>query len=187
MKQKRGDDDSSAASQLEHLLTDLFNERELRRFIYYLPGGNQMSRQLPGPSATLEEYAHEAVKLLHRQGRVDEHLFQALREARPKRAAEIEALAWLVRGGRPLIAAKSGIPAAARVVLRASHLFDLASLFLPVRVANEELGDALEDIHRRVERGCLAWKIYLRAITAILWATWNAITGWRPARDKRGA
>lgn len=75
---------------------------------------------------------------------------------------------------------------AVKAAKRSYSLMEVASLFLPARVAEEELGDALEDVSRLIGQGHPAWRIYARTLSAIIWATWNTIKGWRPARDKKG-
>ena len=72
---------------------------------------------------------------------------------------------------------------------RALALLDLASLLAPKRVREEEIGDALEDIHRRLSQGQPAWKIYLRVASTLFWVAINSlreITGALLGRSKAG-
>ena len=48
--------------------------------------------------------------------------------------------------------------------------FGFVSMLLPTRLANEEFGDALEDIHRRADKGDPVWHLYLVMVSAIFWA-----------------
>jgi len=53
--------------------------------------------------------------------------------------------------------------------------FNLAALFLPKRVLDEDLGDAMEQINTLVLAGSPRWHIWLKIITSILWACWSAV------------
>jgi hypothetical protein len=88
----------------------------------------------------------------------------------------------VVRGDPRLIAVLThtaqAMPAPASIV-------DFAGLLLPRRLANEELGDALEDIQARHERGEAEWRLYLIVLSAIFWAYWHAVWfGWRQFNAK---
>jgi hypothetical protein len=53
-------------------------------------------------------------------------------------------------------------------------VLDLWAVLLPARIVNEDLGDYLEDIHRRIAAG-QRWCVYLRIVAAIFWTGLNAI------------
>ncbi len=59
---------------------------------------------------------------------------------------------------------------------RSTHarMFDVFSLILPTRLANEEIGDAMEDIERRIARGCPAWHVWVKIISTMFWALAHA-------------
>ena len=56
---------------------------------------------------------------------------------------------------------------------RALTILDGWSALLPVRVATEDVGDYIEDIHRRAEQG-QHWLLWVRVITAVVWTGINA-------------
>ncbi len=58
-----------------------------------------------------------------------------------------------------------------RDFLLAAKIFDVASLVLPRRVADEVLGDSLEYIHELVSRDAPRWRIYLKIISTCFWVT----------------
>jgi hypothetical protein len=73
-------------------------------------------------------------------------------------------------------------------IITFSGWLDTFALFLPTRVANEEIGDALEDIKRRVVRGCPPWHVWAKVVSTIIWASLHAIaTVWSPGGGKKGA
>jgi hypothetical protein len=57
---------------------------------------------------------------------------------------------------------------------RLRSVLDVWSALLPARVAAEDLGDYLEDIHRRVAAG-QRWLACFRLVVAVCWTTLNAI------------
>ncbi len=78
-------DTSKARADLEKLLLALFDLPELRRFVTYLPGGDELRTHLPS-GGSLADYAHELVAILHRRGQIDGALFDALTAERKHRA-----------------------------------------------------------------------------------------------------
>ena len=56
---------------------------------------------------------------------------------------------------------------------QASAILEGWAAVLPARIVNEELGDYLEDIHRRVKAGQRSW-VVVRVMTAIFWTGVNA-------------
>lgn len=70
---------------------------------------------------------------------------------------------------------------------RVARVAGVMERLLPARIVEEDLGDALEDIHRRIERGDPAWQIYRRAFSAIAWACFNSILLALTARVRKGA
>lgn len=79
-------------ANLEALLLGLFSADELRRFLGYLPAGDEIVRQLPGPSVSLSVLTSETVGTLRRMGRVDADLRLRLRAERPLKADQIDAV-----------------------------------------------------------------------------------------------
>lgn len=53
---------------------------------------------------------------------------------------------------------------------RAATVFHFVSAILPQRIADEGLGDALENIKARTMAGRPAWEIELKMWTTVLWA-----------------
>ena len=58
--------------------------------------------------------------------------------------------------------------------LRINGAIDWFSIFIPRRIADEELGDALEQINERLDRG-ERWKPITQAIMACLWAALHSV------------
>lgn len=54
-------------------------------------------------------------------------------------------------------------------VRQAEYWLDLLSALVPKRIANEEIGDALEAIHRMVKAKRPKWFIYLKVATTCFW------------------
>lgn len=69
---------------------------------------------------------------------------------------------------------------------RLSVLLDAWAAILPPRIVNEDLGDYLEDIHRRCAAG-QRWCVYLRVAAAIFWTGLNAVGYAMKAVGKRRA
>lgn len=55
----------------------------------------------------------------------------------------------------------------------ALSLLDGWAAILLIRISKEDLGDYIEDIHNRAEKG-QSWKLWIRTITALIWTTINA-------------
>ncbi|MFZ0773456.1 MAG: hypothetical protein WCA49_19560 [Candidatus Sulfotelmatobacter sp.] len=56
----------------------------------------------------------------------------------------------------------------------ALRLLDAWGAILPIRIAKEDLGDYMEDIGRRADKG-QQWLLWLRVITALVWTGINAM------------
>jgi hypothetical protein len=52
---------------------------------------------------------------------------------------------------------------------RARRAFELLEVFVPRRICNEEIGDAMEVIHRMVSTGRPRWMIRLKIVTTYFW------------------
>jgi hypothetical protein len=93
----------SAHQALSTLLLSLFSADELRRFIRYLPEGDQLSAQLPGGPVSAATFVHEAVDMLDRVGVLEGHDFwDRLVVERPRRKHEIEPIRdMFLKGGAP--------------------------------------------------------------------------------------
>jgi hypothetical protein len=79
---------------LEKLLLQLFSISELRRYVAYLPDGDELANELPAGGSPAE-FSHDFVHALKRRGAVDAAFFDALQAERPRRSADID----LVRRG----------------------------------------------------------------------------------------
>jgi hypothetical protein len=73
-----------------------------------------------------------------------------------------------LRSAVQITAEKSRAVAAQR---RASGVLNWFSAFVPVRIGNEEIGDALERIDLRVQGGCSPVWVYINMIMTIVWVT----------------
>jgi hypothetical protein len=102
-------------SEVDDLLSALFNGGQIRRFMQRFAGGD-VARELPGPSSSDATMADEAAQLLRRHGLVGQSLFQSLADERPGRLARINEAATACgcepardpdRGGVP---ARSTVP-----------------------------------------------------------------------------
>jgi hypothetical protein len=80
-------------------------------------------------------------------------------------------LAWAVFNARAWLRAqgRAGIPR------RAARAFSVLSAILPPRIADEELGDALEDIARRVRSRRPMWEIELKVAMTVVWSLLHAV------------
>ncbi len=97
--------------------------------------------------------------------------------------------ARLVRGGDGVLRFEPvALPSeGGDIVTRAARIFDWAGAALPTRLANEELGDALEDIARRASLGQSKWLIYFKMVTSVLWTAVHAVQhGWRQVEHRKG-
>jgi hypothetical protein len=79
----------------------MFDDAELRAFLYRLHDGDRLAASLPGSTASLHHVVFELIGLLRRHGVIDRDLFEALSEARPRRRSDIVevASAWGVSMG----------------------------------------------------------------------------------------
>jgi hypothetical protein len=62
-----------------------------------------------------------------------------------------------------------------RAAQRAARLFDVATLLLPRRLVNEQLGDALEQINGYANEGKPVWWIRVKTISALFWTAVHAL------------
>lgn len=59
--------------------------------------------------------------------------------------------------------------AGARTMRTATLALDLLSMLVPKRISNEEIGDALEQIHAMVKARRPRWFIYVKVVTTFFW------------------
>ncbi len=78
-----------ATQALVALLQSLFSTEELRRFVRYLPQGEQIENGLPSGSASLTAVVSETVAALRRRGHLDDAFFELLVAERPGRRTDI--------------------------------------------------------------------------------------------------
>ena len=88
---------------------------------------------------------------------------------------------------REQAAQKEGAPARARrgparrqaqkqqTLVRATRALEWVELLTPRQIADEQVGDALEVIHRLVAMGRPSWHIYLKVAATIFWVLYNAL------------
>lgn len=79
--------------QLNELLLHLFESNELRRFLRSLPDGEALLARLPPSTATSRQLTQSATALLSQHGMLDRRFFEELIRVRPRRQAEIRAVA----------------------------------------------------------------------------------------------
>ena len=81
---------SCSTAALCKLLMSLFQSREIRNLVRYLPHGTAAAELLPGDVASHAEMGHTAADVLQRHGLVDDAFWSAVHAARPSRRDEIE-------------------------------------------------------------------------------------------------
>ena len=62
-----------------------------------------------------------------------------------------------------------------RALSRSNRAFDLLELFVPKRVAAEEIGDAMESISSLIRQSRPNWQIYVKLIFTIFWVLVHAV------------
>ncbi|HEX8434437.1 hypothetical protein [Archangium sp.] len=60
-------------------------------------------------------------------------------------------------------------PEPSSVVVRAQRTFDRLGMYVPARIANEQMGDALELIHTLVREGAPKWKVRAKVASTTFW------------------
>jgi hypothetical protein len=55
------------------------------------------------------------------------------------------------------------------VIVRAQRTFDVLCTYVPARISNEQVGDALEHMHKLVREGAPKWKVRLKVATTTFW------------------
>lgn len=146
-------------SALEKLLISMYSGDELRRFVHMTYP--EVVRELPGPIASAATLVHEAVSTLERQGYIDREFFERLRAERPRRYADIDAVARLWPEAAPLAPAGMN-DADARRVLRSAVdsatpvLFVLAADVHRLHHVVQDTMDGLRSTHRVRTRPLLA-------------------------------
>lgn len=84
----------SSSQALAHLLLTLFTSAaQQRKFVRSLATTEMLDNGLPGDAISAEQMADALVRRLLEHGLLDAEFFQALAEARPRRIAEIRAVA----------------------------------------------------------------------------------------------
>ena len=81
---------SCSTAALCKLLMSLFQSREIRNLVRYLPQGTAAAELLPGDVASHAEMGHTAADVLQRHGLVDDAFWASVHAARPGRRDEIE-------------------------------------------------------------------------------------------------
>ena len=90
----------------EKTILRMFSADELRRIVRYLPDGQRLSAHLPGRGSAPIDLVHSTIDLMESHG-VWSALITEMRRERPRRIAEVEALA---RALQPPIAAPTPPP-----------------------------------------------------------------------------
>jgi hypothetical protein len=80
-------------------------------------------------------------------------------------------LSVVKRASSPVPSARRLRVARPRTIRKAEHALDLLSSLVPKRIANEEIGDALEQIHAMAKARRPRWFIYLKVGTTFIWVT----------------
>jgi hypothetical protein len=75
--------------RLRRLLLHMFSVDELRRFIRFMPGGHDLTFELPAPTASPSATAAAIVVALKDRKAIDRALFDRLVNERPRREPEI--------------------------------------------------------------------------------------------------
>lgn len=98
---------TSGFREFVELLSSMFSEHELRKFVRFLPYGEQLIAALPGAHASPGNLAFETAMLLQRHGLLEAALFARLLEERPHRSDDISRVERLLQACE----AYSGSPA----------------------------------------------------------------------------
>ncbi|HYH96549.1 hypothetical protein [Hyalangium sp.] len=61
---------------------------------------------------------------------------------------------------------------------RAEHCLDLLADLLPPRIANEEIGDAVQVIHKMAKDHLPSWRIYQKAARTAIWVVIHTFQHW---------
>jgi len=85
----------TSENALYQLLLDLFNADELRRWLRFDAEASVIVKDLPSATASVSELVDKVVDCLVRHGLVDPGFFARIRDARPRRSAEIDRVAAL--------------------------------------------------------------------------------------------
>lgn len=83
----------SPEAALAQLLLSLFSAEELRRHVRFSPELSHLTHDLPEANASASALTGALVDLCARQGLIDAAFFAALRDARPRRGADIDRVA----------------------------------------------------------------------------------------------
>ncbi|PTL82157.1 hypothetical protein [Vitiosangium sp. GDMCC 1.1324] len=73
----------------------------------------------------------------------------------------------------PTALAKS--PDLPELLLETLRLFDAVGAHIPRRISDEELGDALEAIHKMVQEGQPRWRIQVRILSTLFWVSAHSV------------
>ncbi|WP_437329999.1 hypothetical protein [Sorangium sp. So ce381] len=65
--------------------------------------------------------------------------------------------------------------AAQRAMLHVNWVFGFVTLFVPKRLVDEEIGDALELMAKHFRYSRLLWPIYVKLASTVFWMAINAI------------
>lgn len=87
--------------ELRELLTELFSESELRRWVAEGPDPD-ISSELPGTGASMADLVHGLIGILERRRLIDKVFFDRLRCERPRRQSEISRVEARWMGSEPL-------------------------------------------------------------------------------------
>lgn len=82
-------DEEKRHDSLRRLLLRMFSADELRRFIRFMPGGQEMIHVLPGPNETPSRTAYAIVDALLEYKAITKEFFDRLVAERPRREDEI--------------------------------------------------------------------------------------------------
>jgi hypothetical protein len=116
----------------------------------------------------------------------DVALAETSAEAARARVAELEAEAEaLVEEGLALAVQAEAMQAQAQALARANRALGVVELLVPKRIANEELGDAMEHVCSMVERGAPRWHVYFKVLTTIFWVLLHAFRAYGRATARK--
>jgi hypothetical protein len=98
----------------------------------------------------------------------------------------LETVKWVVT--RVLEAWAQETKRSQRSLARASRALGWVELLVPRRIADEQIGDAVEVIVRLIEARRSTWCVYLKVVTTIFWAIFDAVraSGRRAVVRKKG-
>jgi Fe2+ transport system protein B len=112
----------------------------------------------------------QGLQELQRSGRQAQALARHITQAAEVRRRLMQKASKQITGSP-----KRLLPEEEHIIERASKALELLEALVPRRIANEEIGDAQEFIHRMASAHRPGWMIYLKVVTTYFWILTHAV------------